>query len=133
MVILVFHFLQIVAHPYSQMQLNNVLYKENISNMCFRMCLNSWPKRPFAIKMAYLFKHTVLLPILALIYVLLPSSTVSEYMQIPIVKFLSHMGSFVVFLLLLTISSFQDKFDESVQTPSIVGRISDLLWGRNLP
>ena len=45
--------------------------------------------------MAYLFKHTVVLPILALIYVLLPSSTVSEYMQTPIVKFLSHMGSFL--------------------------------------
>lgn len=81
--------------------------------------------------MIYSVRHTVLFPFLALIYLFAPASPLSIGLANPVVKFISHTGSFAVFLLFLIISAFQDQFHTTVDTPSVVGK-SLLLSKRQL-
>ena len=112
-----------MAHPYSQLQLNNVLYKRKMYGAGCGACTKTWRKQNFPIKLACLLRHTVLLPFLVLIYIASPNLGVSKNMRTPIVKFMSHTGSFVIFLGLLITSAFQDMFHQNVRIPSIVGEL----------
>lgn len=104
-------FLQFVAHPYSQLMLNSVLYNR----------LGGWEDFGFLKKMVYSVIYTLLLPILALFYFLAPNSQVSKMLRKPFFKFVSHAGSFCSFLILLILSSIQDFLFDVLQF-SVVGR-----------
>lgn len=75
-------------------------------------------------KVIYSVRHTLLFPFLAIIYLLAPTLPLSLGLANPVVKFISHTGSFAVFLVLLIISAFQDQFHITVDTPSVVGKSS---------
>ena len=96
---------QFVAHPYSQLMLNSVLYDR----------LGGWEDSGFLAKLMLGLLLTVSGPLLALCYFLLPNSRISKLLQRPILKFTSHTGSFCVFLMLLIFSSVQDKFYDVLQ------------------
>ena len=81
-----------------------------------------WRKRNFLSKVIYSVRHTLLFPFLAIIYLLAPSSSLSIGLANPVVKFISHTGSFAVFLVLLIISAFQDEFHEAGNTPCTLGK-----------
>lgn len=105
---------KLVAHPYSQLRLNLVLHT-GIPELKCRQTM--WRKRNFLSKVIYSVRHTLLFPFLAIIYLLAPSSSLSIGLANPVVKFISHTGSFAVFLVLLIISAFQDEFHEAGNTP----------------
>ena len=81
-----------------------------------------WRKRNFLSKVIYSVRHTLLFPFLAVIYLLAPALPLSIGLANPVVKFISHTGSFAVFLVLLIISAFQDKFHEAGNTPCALGK-----------
>lgn len=89
-----------VAHPYSQLMLNSVLYQD----------LGVWEDRGFFSKMVFGLLFSSLLPLWALVYFVAPKSNLSQQLEKPFFKFLNHAGSFVWFLALLICSSVQDKF-----------------------
>ena len=95
-------FFQFVAHPYSQMMLNSVLYDE----------LGGWEDHNFLNKALFCLLLGVLLPVLALCYFVAPNSRISKLLKIPVFKFLSHTASSFWFLVLLVFSSIQDKFSD---------------------
>ena len=111
---------KLVAHPYSQLRLNIILHTGIPQVTCCESL--TWRNRSFLSKVIYSVRHMLLLPFLAIIYLLVPSLPLSMAMSKPLVKFLSHTGSFVVFLFLLIISAFQDEFHTRIDTPSIVGK-----------
>lgn len=115
-----FFLFQLVAHPYSQLRLNLVLHTGIPELNC---CKIMWRKRNFLSKVIYSVRHTLLFPFLAVIYLFAPTLPLSIGLANPVVKFISHTGSFAVFLLLLIISAFQDKFHEAGNTPSALGKI----------
>jgi len=80
--------------------LNSVLYDK----------LGGWEDFNFFTKMILGLLFTVMLPILALCYFVLPESGISKLLKKPFFKFVSHTGSFLWFLMLLIFSSFQDRF-----------------------
>lgn len=96
---------QFVAHPYSQLMLNSVLYDK----------LGGWEDSGFLTKLILGLLMTVSGPLLALCYFLFPDSRISNLLRRPIVKFTSHTGSFCMFLMLLILSSVQDKFYNVLQ------------------
>ena len=112
---------KLVAHPYSQLRLNIVLHRGIPQVSCREL---TWRNRSFLSKVIYSVRHMLLLPFLAVIYLLAPNLSLSVAMSKPLVKFLSHTGSFVVFLLLLIISAFQDQFHTRIYTPSVAGECS---------
>lgn len=105
-----------VAHPYSQLMLNSVLYDK----------LGGWEDSGFLTKLLLGLLLTVSGPLLALCYFLFPNSRISNFLRRPIVKFTSHTGSFCLFLMLLIFSSVQDKFYNVLQFQVFDGLIT--LW-----
>ena len=95
-------FFQFVAHPYSQMMLNSVLYDK----------LGGWEDHNFLNKALFCLLLCLLLPALALCYFVAPNSRISELLKTPVFKFLSHTASSFWFLVLLVFSSIQDKFSD---------------------
>ena len=116
-----------MAHPYSQLQLNMVLYQQSIYSGLCRSCSVDWRRCTLLGRLLFSLAHTFLLPFLALVYIIAPCSSICEDMKTPIVKFLSHTGAFAMFLFLLILSAFQDEFDKSVDTPTIVGEEQTLI------
>ena len=96
---------QFVAHPYSQLMLNSVLYDQ----------LGGWEDSGFLTKLILGLLLTVSGPLLALCYFLLPNSRISKLLRRPIFKFINHTGSFCLFLMLLIFSSIQDQFYDVLQ------------------
>ena len=96
---------QFVAHPYSQLMLNSVLYDQ----------LGGWEDSGFLTKLILGLLLTVSGPLLALCYFFLPNSRISKLLRRPIFKFINHTGSFCLFLMLLIFSSIQDKFYDVLQ------------------
>lgn len=113
---------QFVAHSYSQMMLNSVLYKG------FRKWENYGAIKKIAISITY----TVLLPLWSLLFIFCPQHQWSKLLCIPLVKFVAHTGSFCIFLMLLFLSSIQDKLDNPLQVSFlgkfvIIHNVSNLL------
>ncbi|KAK3739819.1 hypothetical protein QZH41_009065, partial [Actinostola sp. cb2023] len=109
---------ELVAHPYSQLRLNEVLYR-NIYRIC--PCEPPWRRRGLASRLGYSIRHTLLLPLLTFIFVLCPDSKIGRGMSSPVIKFQSHTGSFCMFIVLLMMASFQDKLYDSIATPTVIG------------
>ena len=97
--------LQFVAHPYSQLMLNSVLYNK----------LESWKDLNLVIKILVGLVFASLLPLWFLIYFFAPNSHLSQLLKKPFVKFVNHGGSSVWFLALLICSSIQDQFFDALQ------------------
>lgn len=77
-------------------------------------------------RLMFFFIHALLLPFFTFVYIFMPCSSIYRDMKTPIVKFLSHTGAFALFLCLLVLSAFQDKFNKSVTTPTFVGKDTNI-------
>ena len=97
--------LQFVAHPYSQLMLNSVLYHN----------LENWKDRNLVIKILAGLVFASLLPLWFLIYFFAPNNDLSQRLEKPFYKFVNHGGSSVWFLALLICSSIQDQFFDVLQ------------------
>ena len=91
--------------------LNSVLYDR----------LGGWEDFGFLKKVICSMFLTLLLPVFAGFYFLAPNSQVSKMLRKPFFKFVSHVGSFCCFLILLIFSSIQDKLFDVLKF-SFIGR-----------
>ena len=103
--------LQFVAHAYSQLMLNTVVYKG----------LGDWEEQGVIMKGVFTLLYMVLFPFWAVAYLVAPTSRFAGYLSIPLIKFVSHTGSFCVFLGLLSLNALQDKFGWFLRV-SVIGR-----------
>ena len=101
-----------MAHPYSQMMLNSVLYDD----------LRGYKDLDF-LKSTFCFLLLwLMLPFFALCYLVAPKYRISKLLNTPVLKFMSHTASFLWFLVLLILSSIQDKFLGDVFAFSPIGK-----------
>lgn len=96
--------MQFIAHRYSQVMLNTELYfgmkgllEENNDLIAGFLVVLYW----------------MVMPIFMTLYQFLPSSPFTTLFEVPIMKYLSHMGSSVLFLALLILAAFQEKLANS--------------------
>ena len=64
----------------------------------------------------------LMLPFFALCYLVAPKCRISKLLNTPVLKFMSHTASFLWFLVLLILSSIQDKFLDDVFAFSSLGK-----------
>ncbi|XP_031558505.1 transient-receptor-potential-like protein [Actinia tenebrosa] len=106
-----------VAHPYSQLMLNSVLYKG----------LYSWQYRSFITKYLFLSLFFLFFPVWSLFYLMTPHNSLSSMLATPLAKFCANMISFMWFLGLLTYSSMEDKFGGNTMEISLTN-VFVTLW-----
>ena len=93
-------FFQFIAHPYSQVMLNSVVYKGT----------SGWHPLSFPIKLVLVMLYTIFMPLCMLGYMLTPTNRFTKKLEIPLLKLMSQASSVVWFLVLITMSAFQDKY-----------------------
>ena len=59
------------------------------------------------------------MPLCMLGYILTPSNRVTEKLEFPLFKLLSHISSMIWLLVLVTMSVFEDKFDLVLRIPPL--------------
>ena len=95
------HVFQFIAHPYSQVMLNSVVYRGT----------SGWHQRSFPIKLVLVMLYTIVMPLCILGYMFTPTNRFTKKLEIPLFKLMSQASSVLWFLVLVTTSSFQDKYD----------------------
>ena len=95
------HVFQFIAHPYSQVMLNSVVYKGK----------SGWYQLSFPIKLVLVTLYTIFMPLCMLAYMLTPTNRFTKKLEIPLFKLMSQASSVIWFLALVTMSAFQDKYD----------------------
>jgi len=127
---------QFVAHLYSQLRLNDVLYRD----VTIFPCVPEWKNLNIVRKMLYFLAYIVILPFLMMIYLpclQCPKTSrpkFCEKLESPFNKFLSHTGSFVIFTSLLILSSFQEKLNYNIaHQPIPLGKyiFTFFVWSRD--
>ena len=88
-------YLQFVAHPHCQQLLASIWYEG----------LPGWRKRNFVSKVIIIVGLILLMPFMAIYYLILPRSRVGQILRTPFMKFMYHSASFGVFLFLLILAS----------------------------
>ena len=94
------HVFQFIAHPYSQVMLNAVVYKGNAG----------WYQLSFPIKLVLVTLYTIFMPLCMLAYMLTPTNRFTKKLEIPMFKLMSQASSVLWFLALVTMSAFQDIY-----------------------
>lgn len=102
-----------MAHPYSQLMLNAVLYLDFDKNWIYRRNIT---------KTTLFVIHTLLLPLWSIFYLVTPDNKLSQKLATPLAKFISHTGSFCWFLFILILSSVQDRLGISLLEISWIGK-----------
>ncbi|XP_068688467.1 short transient receptor potential channel 4-like [Montipora foliosa] len=90
-----------IAHPYSQVMLNSVVYRGT----------HQWNHFSSLKRFFLALLYSLLMPLFMLGFILTPSNRVTKKLEMPLYKLLSHVSSTMWFLALVTMSAFQDKFD----------------------
>ena len=109
---LFYQFVQFVAHPYSQLMLNAVLYQDFDKR---------WNQRRAITRLLFVLLYTILFPLWSFVYLITPHNKLSLKLATPLAKFLSHTVSFIWFLVILVLSSVQDTLGISLLTISWIG------------
>ena len=60
------------------------------------------------------FLYTLIMPLCMMGYMLTPSNGVTEKLEFPLYKLLSHVSSMIWLLVLVTLSAFEDKFNHNL-------------------
>ena len=92
---------QFIAHPYSQVMLNSVVYKGT----------SGWHQLSFPTKLSLVMLFSIFMPLCMLGYMLTPTNRFTKKLEIPLFKLMSQASSVLWFLVLVTMSAFQDKYD----------------------
>ena len=95
------HVFQFIAHPYSQVMLNSVVCKGS----------SGLHQLSFPIKLVLVMLYTMFMPLCMLVYMLTPTNRFTKKLEIPLFKLMSQVSSVLWFLVLVTMSAFQDKYD----------------------
>ena len=95
MTISLFIFFQFVAHPHCQQLLASIWYDG----------LPGWRKRNFLAKVCIIIGLILLMPFMAVYYLILPHSRIGQLLRTPFMKFMYHSVTFGVFLFLLILAS----------------------------
>ncbi|XP_068733231.1 short transient receptor potential channel 4-like [Montipora capricornis] len=90
-----------IAHPYSQVMLNSVVYRGT----------HRWNRFSSLKKFFLAFLYSILMPLCMVGYILTPSNRVTKKLEKPLYKLLGQVSSTMWLLALVTMSAFQDKFD----------------------
>ena len=98
-----------MAHPYSQLLLNSVLYQDH----------KHWENYNAVIKALFGFLFALLLPVWVFVYLLFPNCSLGRLLATPLMKFVSHTGSFCWFLFLLVLSSVRDKLTSKLEITTL--------------
>lgn len=68
------------------------------------------------------FLYWIVMPIIMTLYQIVPGNYLTRFLEIPIIKYLSHVGSWVWLIVLMIVAAFQDKIPKSDVTDiSVVG------------
>lgn len=94
------------------MMLNSVLYDD----------LRGYKDLHFLTSIVCFLLLWLVLPFLALCYLVAPKCRISKLLNTPVLKFMSHTASFLWFLVLLILSSIQDKFLDDLFAFSPLGK-----------
>ena len=92
---------QFVSHPFSQLLLNSDIY-EGVP--CLKR-KSYWTIFGLTLLMFVIFP--LLLPVFTAFHVFCPQNKISRMVSSPLVKYLAHLSSYCIFLVLLICSSFQ--------------------------
>lgn len=95
-----FFFFQFVAHPHCQQLLASIWYDG----------LPGWRKRNFLTKVCIIVGLILLMPFMAVYYLVLPHSRIGQLLRTPFMKFMYHSATFAVFLFLLILASTNTSY-----------------------
>lgn len=92
-----------------------------------------WRNSNLTYKILYIIARVIIFPFMACAYIVLPCCSFSQTMKEPLIKFINHTAAFIMFLVLLTISSTQNLEIRSGRTPSgleffIMFCVIGLMW-----
>lgn len=90
-----------IAHPYSQVMLNSVVYKGS----------GRWHHLSFATKFLLVLLYALAMPLCMLGYIFTPANRLTKKMETPLCKLMSQASSVLWFLALVSMSAFQDEYD----------------------
>lgn len=105
-----------IAHPYSQVMLNSVVYRGT----------NRWNNFSSFRRFFLAFLYTLIMPLCMMGYMLTPSNGVTEKLEFPLYKLLSHVSSMIWLLVLVTLSAFEDKFNHNLHVSPLTVLI--VIW-----
>lgn len=108
---------QFIAHPYSQVMLNSVVYKGT----------SGWHQLSFPTKLVLVMLYTTVMPLCILGYMLTPTNRFTKKLEIPLLKLMSQASSVLWFLVLVTTSAFQDKYDSFLRL-SPLSRLTFIIY-----
>ncbi|XP_068733240.1 short transient receptor potential channel 4-like [Montipora capricornis] len=108
-----------IAHPYSQVMLNSVVYRGT----------HQWNHFSSLKRFFLALLYSLLMPLCMLGYILTPSNRVTKKLEMPLYKLLSHISSTMWFLAFVTMSAFQDKFDSFLRISPIPVLIGIWVFG----
>ena len=70
-----------------------------------------WHQLSFPTKLVLVILYALVMPLCMLGYMLTPTNRVTKKLEIPLFKLMSQASSVLWFLVLVTMSAFQDKYD----------------------
>ncbi|PFX26520.1 Short transient receptor potential channel 6 [Stylophora pistillata] len=97
--------IKFIAHPYSQVMLNSVVYKGT----------SGWQQMRFPLKLFLVILYALFMPLCMLVYLLTPTNSLTKKLEIPLMKLMSQVSSVMWFLVLITLSAFQDYYESSLR------------------
>jgi len=112
-----FVFPQFVAHPYCQHLVMQHIFGD----------ITGWRTSSFTYRAGYVITQVLIFPIMAFMYIFFPFLSFSRKTKRPLIKFINHTASFLVFLCLLAVSSHHTFKIRFMETPSFL-EIMILMW-----
>lgn len=96
-------------------------------------CAKGWRNNNIKYKIRFVTTRVLIFPLMAVAYIVLPCWNSSIKMKEPLIKFINHTVAFVIFLLLLALSSTQSLKLRAGDTPSgleflIICYVLGLMW-----
>ncbi|KAK3735711.1 hypothetical protein QZH41_010145 [Actinostola sp. cb2023] len=109
---------EFIAHRFCQVMLNSVFYTG----------VQGVEENNHLLSALLVFLYWIFMPLLMVIYQFMPGNHWTKMLEIPIVKYLSHVVSMMWFIVLLVIAAFQDKLPKSEITDISVVEVVIGIW-----
>ena len=97
--LIIVFFRQFIAHPFSQLMLNYVVYRK----------YPQFRDTSLLIKYFMSLLLTAMFPVWTFCYLFLPNGHVTRLMRTPLLKYGVFMGSYLIFLMLISFTVFQPE------------------------
>ena len=110
-------FFQFITHPYCQVMLSSALCNG----------ASGWHQLSFPIKLVLTILYGIVMPLCMLGYMFTPINRFTKKLEIPLFKLMSQASSVLWFLVLVTMSAFQDKYDSFLRL-SPLSKLDRNVW-----